>query len=283
MILHLLAEIGRFLSSVPFVLFVLACGYLFVGRDSFGRIITLTLFTIIYNYSLKYQFKMPLPEPIAHKGYGFPSSHTHVPFICYFMLAMEYKKPIGFVIAGIVTALIGHALVYFDYHFVIDIFGAVAFGSFSIFIFTRLLKTKIIQACEPLLMWGAMPLAAFFLILIPSPLNYPHLWDASGAMLGVAIGWTCCFLAEIDTKKQFQAHPIAYPLFSLATIAGVFFAIHKGPDGWPRIDYAWEALPPIATNVLTQLLLTITITLIAPSLFHLYTKRKYFLKHTISA
>lgn len=110
---------------IPIVLL----GYIFLERKIFYHAICLITLSALFNVALKVTFKIPLTPLLYQKGFAFPSGHMQYAFALYMWLAMHTTK---IVIRALITTIligIGLGLMYFGYHNIIDVLGAILFGT----------------------------------------------------------------------------------------------------------------------------------------------------------
>lgn len=134
------AEYFLYFSNIPLIGGIFLLGYLTPQRKIFVWALSLLLFTMVYNLSLKYTWQIPLPPSLDKQGYAFPSGHMHTAVTFYGTLAYGLRRYFRWLpyIAAIIFAGIGWALVFRGYHYPSDIWGSLAFGCLSLIVFFEL-------------------------------------------------------------------------------------------------------------------------------------------------
>lgn len=184
--LALLALLGKLLSSPLCYIPFLCLGYYFGDQKIYARTLCLLLFTMIYNYYLKSLWKLPLPPPL--EGWAFPSGHMHNAIIVWGWLTREYHSKYFLFLSIFILSLIGYSLLYFHYHYFIDILGAVGWGMFTLLLCHVLLNWRPFQHHAFLLGFLLSLLASLCLYLLGDASKLAH-WQAIGGLIGFSIGW----------------------------------------------------------------------------------------------
>lgn len=185
--LEQIAKIGLFFSQPPVLIGVVIFGFTFISEKQYGKALFLLLFTMIYNVYLKYCWQMPLPPPL--EGWAFPSGHMHCAFVFWGWLAITYRKLWLSAVITLLLCFVGYGLIYHGYHYPIDILGAAAFGSFSLFIYSRLQKIPLMEAKPYYLGMLTSFLGLIFIMLLPPENRKLHIWQALGGTIGFTLGW----------------------------------------------------------------------------------------------
>lgn len=140
MIFSTLADIGLSTGHWPVLCLVFVIGLYLTNKTVMLRGLNLVLFSILVNVTLKGLFKVPL-SPTLHKiGYAFPSGHMQMVTICYGWLALYLRA--WYWRTLIVLILLGEAfgLMYYQYHTLVDILGALVVGVLLIAMFVSPIK-----------------------------------------------------------------------------------------------------------------------------------------------
>ena len=185
-----IADLCLMVTTEPVIIGLFLIGFIVFDRRTFLHALCLLLFTMIYNHWLKSLWKIPLNAALGKQGWAFPSGHMHSSFVFMSFIAWNYRRlkmitiPVILVLTGV-----GCSLIVKGYHNLIDVLGASAFGSLSVFITDR------IQA-HPWAKKRAWSIPLFFfslslcLLIVLSIKNHlqGHLFLASGALSGLFIG-----------------------------------------------------------------------------------------------
>lgn len=164
-------------------------GFIVFDRKIWGQALFLLLFTVILNVLLKYFFHVPL-LPHLGKGFAFPSGHMQAAVAFYGWLILSYRHLIfRFVLLTVLTG-IGFSLIYFHYHTLIDVLGAVGFGSLSLSIYQPYTRIAIFRKNPPLLGLTLCGLAAPIMLFLAQKYFIPsHVWQAFYALLAFSLIW----------------------------------------------------------------------------------------------
>lgn len=167
---------------------------------------------MILNPFLKELFQVP-PAPAAKPGgWSFPSGHMLTSATLWMWLAWEYKNKIFYAFVALLLAAIGFSLVYCDYHYPVDIAGALFFSLILLFLYNLTLKLPVLQKNPPLIGYLLAIFAIPFILFIPNVLTRPNIWIAFGALLGFASGW----LINNKFFSRSTTMPFYIKLFTLA-------------------------------------------------------------------
>lgn len=123
---------------VPFLLI----GYIFFNKKIFKNTIILLLFNILFNVALKVTFKVPLAPEISKYWYAFPSGHAQTAFVLYGSLLYQFKNIYLRSICKFLLITIPCYLIYFGYHDVFDIIGAIFFSYILLLFYNTLIKKQ---------------------------------------------------------------------------------------------------------------------------------------------
>lgn len=190
--LDLFFEAVTMLGEEMFYIVVLGLFYWCVNKEEVKAMVMALTLTSVLNAALKELVNSPRPFMLhdirairtetAH-GSSFPSGHTQIVATFYGMLAYKYKKVWLWILAAILTALVGLSRVYLGVHWPKDILAAVVLAAVLVALLTRLSKVENEQG----LSWPFFVLTALViggLIFLRSE-NYIK---ASAAYLGFVMG-----------------------------------------------------------------------------------------------
>lgn len=223
--LELITQFGLQLCSVEVYLPIIILGFLYLDEKKYGWALFLVLFTMIYNYYLKFLWQMPLPPPM--EGWGFPSGHMHAAVVFWGWLACAYhKKWFSMLVVGIL-ALVGYSIVHHGYHYPIDILAAIAFGTVTLIV-ANYLQTRAWFKENPHHLGIILSLVGVMLLwLLPPESLKPHLWQAIGGLIGFSAGWILLQTQKISHFSLVQKGILL--LFTLFTAGFSYFVMSKLP------------------------------------------------------
>lgn len=171
-----------------FILLILI-GFVFLRKEAFGRAFFIFAFSMILNPFLKSLFQVP-PAPAANpEGWAFPSGHMQIAATFWIWLAWEYKNKFLYVFTALLLACIGFALVYCDYHYPVDIAGAVFFAILTLVLYGFAIKNKYIQQNPYMIGFFLAALAMPIMFFTPKVTKLLFIWVAFAALIGFATGW----------------------------------------------------------------------------------------------
>lgn len=186
---YYIAQFFLTFSSFSALVALFLMGFIALNRKIWGQGFFLLLFTMILNTLLKYFFHVPL-MPHLGKGFAFPSGHMHAAMAFYGWLFIHYRHPALRSLLLTVLTGIGFSLIYFRYHSLIDVIGAVAFGSLSLFIYYPCTQLSVLRKNPPLLGLMLCSLAVPILVFLAQKYFIPpHVWQAFSALLLFSIAW----------------------------------------------------------------------------------------------
>lgn len=185
--LETFSTVGKFLSEYYFIIALLILGHIFY-RDKFIRPTVALLFAIILVIFLKSIFRAPLPNPDL-VGWAFPSGHQTASLVLWMALTWEFKSKIVLLTGILINTLIGYSLIYNNYHYIIDLFGAVITSFAWLWVFYYTLK-----------IWPKRKEAEIFL-----------LYGILGAILNSLIGWD---RYSLENEINLALYSIIYWIFS---------------------------------------------------------------------
>jgi undecaprenyl-diphosphatase len=173
-----------FLSFSQEIIIITAAvlGYIWFDRKIFFNAICLILLSMLFNFSLKATFQVPLSKNLG-EGFAFPSGHMQSCAVFYGWLITKIQKPVFRTLVIMMLIGIGFSLVYFGYHNYLDVTGGVFFAVLLIFAYRLMLAKKacyhrtIILSFATILMLYA---AAIYKIA-------DHLWMGYYCLIGVTL------------------------------------------------------------------------------------------------
>tara|TARA_R110002110_G_scaffold383245_3_gene594637 strand:- start:1505 stop:2314 length:810 start_codon:yes stop_codon:yes gene_type:complete len=203
-ILANIAKTGLQFSHLSVIIPIFLVGFFFIDRKIFCQAFLLVLFSLIYNLFLKSIWQIPLKPPLD--GWAFPSGHMHTAWIFWGWLALHFKRFITIPIFLLMMSMTAWGLVYHDYHNLTDIYGSVGFGSLSLLVY-YLANYKIPVLKDNFFLVNVI-LGGFGILLIHNlPIEVQtkaYLWQAQGAIMGMAIGWLFVIKEKMNPKNITQ-------------------------------------------------------------------------------
>ncbi len=190
-----------------------------INRRRFGRPTLLLFFAMVTNVCLKMFFGVPLAWHLHKAGYSFPSGHLLVAFVFWFELALVARTWSVLVLSLTIVAGDTIGLLYFRYHNIWDILGAINFG-LIILIISHFIHRKI-----PLTLW---PFVGFFWLLLVGLLckfveeALPlHTYLALGGLFGFSCGWSCT--KNIPTEQYSAKNKSLLILITFGLVALTYY------------------------------------------------------------
>lgn len=215
-ILAFIAKSGLHVNHIELFIPTFLLGFFFIDRKIFSQALLLLWFTMIYNLFLKSIWQIPIQPSL--EGWTYPSGHMHASWVFWGWLALHYKRYITIPIFSIMMTASAWGLIYHNYHDLPDIVGSIGFGSLSLCIY-YLANHKIPILKDNFFLVNVI-LGGVGIILIQNlPIKVQtldYIWQAQGAIMGMAIGWL--FIAKMKTNRK---NIIQNILFMSVTIAGM--------------------------------------------------------------
>lgn len=185
-------ELVTMLGEEYFYIVILSFFYWCVNKEHVKDLVMVLTFSSVVNSALKELINMPRPYLVenirvlraetAH-GSSFPSGHTQIVATFYGALAYKYKSKWLWIVAIIVTIMVGVSRIYLGVHWPRDVFFAIILSGVVIFYLDKLARYEERQGVS----WPyfVMMLIVFIGLLFLGSENYIK---ASGAFLGFTIG-----------------------------------------------------------------------------------------------
>ena len=184
------------LSNPATILCIIAFGFVAFERKIWGQALIIFLFTVLLNSLLKYCFHVPL-MPHLGKGFAFPSGHMQASFAFYGWLIISYRNFLLRSLLSIILMGISFSLIYFHYHTLIDVLGAVGFGSLELIIYYYCTKMPLIYKRPSLLGFSLGALTMPILLFLKQKYFIPdYLWQAFYGLLGSSLAWELSFFPK---------------------------------------------------------------------------------------
>lgn len=177
-----------------FLLSFLAIGYWCVNKKLFRDLTIMVCISTLLNVLLKSIFMVPRPMGghlmAVNDVYSFPSGHAQVATIFWLLLAIHYKKPFFWWLAGVM--IIGQCLsrVYLGVHFPSDVLAGFVVGSITVVIYT-LYRNSIYWPIFSRSKWAmavvfALSVGLYYFCVIDN-INKNNML-AGGALIGIILG-----------------------------------------------------------------------------------------------
>ena len=132
-----------FMGNEEFFIFVLPFIYWCVDRRTGVRLSILFLFSAYINSAAKvfasqprpFQYDSRVKEIVGAGGGGFPSGHTQGTLVFWGYLALRFRRPFLWVIAGLLLILIPLSRLYLGVHFPTDLLGGYLIGAILLLLY----------------------------------------------------------------------------------------------------------------------------------------------------
>lgn len=190
--LDLFFEAVTMLGEEMFYIVVLGLFYWCVNKGHVKTLVMALTLTSVLNAGLKELVNTPRPFTLhdirairietAH-GSSFPSGHTQIVATFYGMIAYKFKKGWLWILAVIVTALVGVSRIYLGVHWPKDVIAAIILSAAIIFLLAKLSKYEDEQGVS----WPYFVLTALVIVGLIF-LRSENYIKASAAYLGFVIG-----------------------------------------------------------------------------------------------
>ncbi|MDX1924125.1 MAG: phosphatase PAP2 family protein [Rickettsiaceae bacterium] len=171
-------------SHETIIIPILIMGYIWINREIFFHSICLVLLSMIFNSSLKATFQIPLAPHIGKEGFAFPSGHMQTSMVLYGFLYTFTRNKLLKNSLIVLLIMIGTSLIYFGYHNIADILGAVFFALALIYLY-KYLKISMETRYLFLVIIAFTSVCLVYIKLIHA--IPPHLWMAYFAVFGLLI------------------------------------------------------------------------------------------------
>lgn len=225
-------DIARFFlnfSHLTFIIPLIFLGLIWGKNRIFQHAALLLLFGILLNVALKGTFKIPLASWMQKEGFAFPSGHMQASVVFYGWLMSQYRYRTFQVISLVLLGGIAWGLIYFGYHNLLDVFGAVVVASLLLWGYRKLLQyppksifITLLLSMHILMLYNAMQYVS-----IPK-----HAFMAYYALLGFLI--SDYFLPSKTPEKALLFTKIVATI----SILGIEFLM------WRHLLPLFENLPP---------------------------------------
>ncbi|PCJ29685.1 MAG: hypothetical protein COA94_00480 [Rickettsiales bacterium] len=182
--INLFAKIILEFSHESLIVPLIIIGYIWIDKKTFFHGICLVLISMIFNAGLKATFQIPLSPALGKEGFAFPSGHMQTSIVLYGFLYKFSKNTIIKVSLVILLTLIAMSLIYFGYHNIYDILGALFFGLMLIFGYVSI-KSKMPESRLFLAIILFTTCCMLYIRLIYQ--ISPHLWMAYYALFGLLV------------------------------------------------------------------------------------------------
>lgn len=160
------------------------------GSVVWGNACLLVLLSMVLNVLLKSIFLIPLAPELGIKGFAFPSGHMQVSVVLYGALLRAYPRPLLRGILLIILAGIGFGLIHQGYHTLTDVGGAIVFGIFTLYGFSKAALLSRVQKNPALLGLYLIPLTALMMGGIELRTGIPpHIAKTFMGLAGFSFFW----------------------------------------------------------------------------------------------
>ncbi len=202
---------------------LLIIGYIWINEEIFFHSICLILLSMISNSAFKVTFQVPLNPHIGKEGFAFPSGHMQTAVALYgFLYTFTRNKALKNSLI-VLLIMIGASLIYFGYHNLADILGAVFFALILIYCYKYL--TIIMRV--PHLFLAITTFASVCLLYIKLIQTIPpHLWMSYYSIFGLLISqYYFGYRREIGPATQKSKLLATACCFSLLFLVNAAFSV----------------------------------------------------------
>ncbi|MBA3537088.1 MAG: phosphatase PAP2 family protein [Tatlockia sp.] len=226
-----LAKGFLYFDNAGFIFPLMIIGFIWFDRKMFYHAISLILLCILVNIALKISFQVPLSPSLHQVGFAFPSGHMQLATTLYLWFALQVKNKWFRAAILILLSGIGWGTIYFGYHDVFDIMGAVLFALLLLFFYCYVdLKWPEKLPCMLLI------LATLLLIYINIRMPMANVWKGFYGLWGLII-------AEQIANRKKAANCRSHKL--LATFLFIFgaaliFLFFRNMPGFEQAAYIFQ-------------------------------------------
>lgn len=245
MFLDFIAQL--FLVSVKLIASALVIGYLCGNKKYLVSTLFIFAFTMILNPYLKYLFQIQEYPGATGYSWVFPSGHMQASFAFWGWLAWEYRNKLFSSFVVILLIGVAWGLIYFGFHTLLDVLGAIVAGLITFVVYDRLRKLKLFQKHVYLLGY------LLLLVSVPLVLTYPHklyairgqIWIGVGLLLSFPLAWF------IQSRMEMLFSFYQKLLIVVLAVLGV---------SWIDLSIRWlqNAVPSLSVPVLVTFQYTLT-------------------------
>ncbi len=202
---------------------LLVFGYIGGNRKIFFHAIGLILMSMLLNSALKVTFKIPLDPSISKDWFAFPSGHMQLAVVLYAWLFQSMRHPLIRWACVLICMGIAGGLLYFNYHQLYDIVGAIGVGLLWVGSYKKLLKVSSTGLSLPVILIISASLLMLYIHWIYGLKD--HMWMAYYTLIGIQAG-----------EYRFGRNPTALSIirkgFATAFFFVSFLIFHKISIGY---------------------------------------------------
>lgn len=231
-------NLGHEYAYIVILLFIYWC----VDRRIAHRTALLFLFSMWLNGLVKEVFATPRPSAaqgvrvlVEEHSFSFPSGHAQGGFTLWMYLAWSFGSRLFWIIAVVLTLLVGFSRMYLGAHFLVDVLGGYGIGA-------MLVLLAILAARAGL---GSLPRGVRLLLALAVPMALFPLYQSKGSiqLLGFLLGFAVSDAFALDLipydPRGGVFRQAAKMLVGLAGLAGLYILHRHLPDGAPEaLGYA---------------------------------------------
>jgi hypothetical protein len=213
-IINILAKLPLLFSKEVTIVPAIAIGYHFINRRIFINVAGILFFMMILNTYLKSIWQIPLPANVGN-GWSFPSGHMASAIVFWGYLALEYKNKtfraaVVFLLLGVATSLI-----YFSYHNLIDVLGALFFSSIVLVGYTFCCRSINDEDLFKLF-FSLISISGVLIWFLPK--SFTHVWIALG---GLSVFSISSMITTTQNKTQDRLKKIVLLGLGIPCIYGI--------------------------------------------------------------
>jgi membrane-associated phospholipid phosphatase len=182
---------------------LIVLGLMFQRRSIWGNAAFILLFTIVFSALLKTIFRVPLNPALGIEGFSFPSGHMQAAVAFYGWLFLSYPQRLIRGALLVILGGIGWALIHKGYHVFLDVAGAVAFGSLTIYAFRKITPLPFFQRNPARLGFCLLPLIGVMMAILSYRTGIPkHTWKVPCILSGFSLSWFLFHHHKISLLKN---------------------------------------------------------------------------------
>lgn len=216
-------EIARFFllfSQDTFIIPIIIWGYIWRSRKTFFHALCLVFLSMIVNAALKVTFQIPLPDWMNKPTvFAFPSGHTQTCVVFYGWLYKTLQHKVRHIFPLCVLGSVW-GIMYFGYHNIIDVIGALVVGLVLLQSYHYIWRHK----TERYVYVVAFIISTICMVYTHIVYSiYPHLWASYIALIGLTI------IDALQYNKEFPHNTklrLCLTCLAFAIICFVMFGIN---------------------------------------------------------
>lgn len=207
-----LFQMVTFLGTEAFYLFLLPFVYWCLNKQVGIGLAYIFIFSNYLNSAIKLTFRLPRPSDPrlvllgTETSPSFPSNHAQGAMVNWGYLAIQFRRKIWHIVAGVLILLIAFSRIYLGVHFPQDVVGGLLIGLLLLMVYNWILETIRKRRFNL-----PLPIKLALSVVIPLALLFAHPPDIDGAypaefagtLMATLLGMSTGFLLEQE-RIRFQ-------------------------------------------------------------------------------